>query len=431
MKELKKQTNNRLILPLAIIALTFLITITRGIRWPNYFSKAHWLIDYRYGFTKRGLIGSLCSVLTRVVTIPTSPGLIEVLSVLFLFLMFGTMFYLIIRIARRSRNKQIKRNTLALGLVFASSPFVVMNAHCLGYFDALLFFLAIASVMLIFRQHPVWAALLSSAAILIHESYLLIGINHVFLASVEMMRANSDRRTNRKIRLVPLLLPIIVFLALIIYQYFSQNTNTIRAYLNVRLNMFFGFPVTRIEPVSLWHTTPLKELFFEEHVVILERLLDPFIFRSVYPTLLTCLLTILVYIYSTFRIKFFSFFSVILQTLIYAPMAMHLVAWDTARISIFLIGNGFIAYWILTETREAHRTHYFFSLLALVTLISNIYVNAPLMDDEIDRFSIPLRFLLYSPAIAFVTHAMITNMKDDWSKANKEEATPENLSKLG
>ena len=30
-------------------------TVLRTIRWPNDWSEAHWLLDYRFGFVKRGL----------------------------------------------------------------------------------------------------------------------------------------------------------------------------------------------------------------------------------------------------------------------------------------------------------------------------------------------------------------------------------------
>ncbi len=38
----------------AIVFWTFVVTIGRAIRAPNDFSEAHWLLDYSYGFMKRG-----------------------------------------------------------------------------------------------------------------------------------------------------------------------------------------------------------------------------------------------------------------------------------------------------------------------------------------------------------------------------------------
>src|SRR5688500_10058539 len=48
--------------PFLSIAWSLLVTIARAIRRPNDFAEAHWLLDYQFGFVKRGLIGSLYSL---------------------------------------------------------------------------------------------------------------------------------------------------------------------------------------------------------------------------------------------------------------------------------------------------------------------------------------------------------------------------------
>lgn len=41
---------------IVLIVYTFVITSLRTLRSPNDFAEAHWLLDYRFGFIKRGLI---------------------------------------------------------------------------------------------------------------------------------------------------------------------------------------------------------------------------------------------------------------------------------------------------------------------------------------------------------------------------------------
>ena len=48
-----------------VLLWTLGITLARAIRTPNDYSEAHWLLDYRFGFIKRGLIGSMCSLAAR------------------------------------------------------------------------------------------------------------------------------------------------------------------------------------------------------------------------------------------------------------------------------------------------------------------------------------------------------------------------------
>src|SRR6185369_16556609 len=40
-------------------------TAARAVRLPNDFAEAHWLLDYRYGFIKRGLAGSVLNLAVR------------------------------------------------------------------------------------------------------------------------------------------------------------------------------------------------------------------------------------------------------------------------------------------------------------------------------------------------------------------------------
>ena len=149
------KNQRRTIFAATVVIWTFAVTLSRAIRMPNDFSEAHWLLDYRFGFIKRGLIGSICSLVTGALGTEMTPALIALLSAITLCSLSVAMLSLLIRALWR---QQMSMDVFVLGIVFASSPFVVMSAHLFGYFDSLLYLLAIASVLLVLRGRPLFAA---------------------------------------------------------------------------------------------------------------------------------------------------------------------------------------------------------------------------------------------------------------------------------
>ena len=254
----------------AVVIWTFAVTVWRGIRSPNDFSEAHWLLDYRFGFIKRGLIGSLSSILTGLLDLQVTPRLITILSAITLCSMFAAMLYLL---GRTFRRQQARDSILVFGLVFASSPFVVMSAHLLGYFDALLYCFGLASVGLVLCDRPFFGALVSSAAILVHESYLLICFPLVCLASVGVLTANRKHARWRS-HIVASSIPPAVFLAVSLLQFLTTDSMTLQPQLKGHLDSF-GFVPTRSERVALWQTTSFVEFFRQHRIAFDERLLNP------------------------------------------------------------------------------------------------------------------------------------------------------------
>ena len=47
---------------LALVAWAMAVTMARAVRYPNDFAEAHWLLDYRFGFIRRGFAGTLLSL---------------------------------------------------------------------------------------------------------------------------------------------------------------------------------------------------------------------------------------------------------------------------------------------------------------------------------------------------------------------------------
>ena len=384
---------SRTVIAWAILGWTLAATAARAIREPNAFAQAHWLLDYRFGVMKRGLIGSLGAVLTGVFGRQMTPRLILACSAVALFGMFAGMLVLLYRSAGRHAPKD---DALAAGVVFVSSSFVVMNAHLLGYLDAFLYLFAIASVALTLNHRPFLGAFVSSVAMLAHESYILIGFPLVCLAS---WAALGTRRTGTgwRSRVVALSVPVLVFAAIPSIQALTTDPLTLRQHLTHHLDSF-GFVADRSEWVALWQTTTFLEFFREESGDFSERLLSPDAWTSLGPSLLTLLL----FMYASFRIRVFSTLSIMLLGVVAAPLAMHAVAWDYGRISTYTIGSAFIALWILAETQRAWKAPRVFFALAILVSGLNALTRMPLMDDEVERFSDVTRLLIYLPSLGLL-----------------------------
>jgi hypothetical protein len=120
---------HRPIIATVVLIWTFAVTICRAIRLPNDFSEAHWLLDYRFGPMKRGLIGSLCSVSSSLLGFSMTPNLIVCFSALAFGGMCLSFAYASARMLRRGGGRS---PLWVVALIVGSSPFVVMSGHLFG-----------------------------------------------------------------------------------------------------------------------------------------------------------------------------------------------------------------------------------------------------------------------------------------------------------
>ena len=77
-------------------------TVLRTIRWPNDWSESHWLLDYRFGFVKRGLVGQVLTWLTKVTGVPVGEALIGGLALAICVAFCLLLLLLACRIARQA-----------------------------------------------------------------------------------------------------------------------------------------------------------------------------------------------------------------------------------------------------------------------------------------------------------------------------------------
>jgi len=375
-----------------VVAWTMAVTVSRAIRMPNDFAEAHWLLDYRFGFIKRGLIGSICSAVTKLGGVSMSPPLIVTLAVLSFVVFYGALLRIAWRMIRRDEGDGSA--TLVL-LVLATSPFLVMNAHLFGYFDAVLYALGMAAVALALRGYLWTAALLSVVGILCHESFLLVAFPLLCVA-VLVGRHGSDSVPFTWGKVLPLLLPLLTFLAMAIFQARSLDQLALREQLTAYLSSYDFIP-TRSASVARWHTTGFGEYIQRQHIYLVRRLLEPGLLAALGPSLLA----MLYFSHRALRLRPFGAASMLLLGAVLAPLAMHAIAWDTARISSYVVGGGFIAAWIAFELRP-RTTIETLALLSVPAVVLNLFSRYPLMDGEVERYTHGTRLFLYVPTLVLL-----------------------------
>ncbi len=381
--------------PFLVVVATLLVTLARSLREPNQFSMAHWLFDYRFGFMKRGLVGSLCSIASEITGQPMTPGVILVLSSLLMTLFALALLLLLWKSMTRLPDTPSRWLT---ALVFASCPFVVQSGHLMGYFDNLIYLLAIAAIALVLSGRPLAGAAASAVAMLVHENYLLVGLPMVALAS--FLRCRDGAPPARWLRhAAGLVLPVAVFAVINIA--LLHDRLELRQHLLTRM-AGFEFLGKMGENAAYWHTNSFGYYWDLGIGHFRERLFTPSSISAALPSLLTLLL----FMHATFRLRPFGLESLAVILTVLAPLALLTMAWDGPRVSAFPLGGALLALWILSRTRPSADAGLQVLLIAIPALLVNIFSRAPLMDDQVERFSDLRRMAYYLPAVA-LTFALL------------------------
>ena len=91
-----------------------------------------------------------------------------------------------------------------------------------------------------------------------------------------------------------------------------------------------------------------------------------------------------------------------------APLALHAVAWDTARIWTYTIAAGFGGVWLCSrDSRVAAPGRRWLLAAAVPVIAANLFARSPLMDGEVERFTAATRALLYLPFLAGAALAFV------------------------
>jgi hypothetical protein len=381
----------------ALMFYTLAVTVLRAFRSPNDFAEAHWLLDYRFGFVKRGLIGEILSLITGSISLPITAQVISTLAVVTFLIYCAALTILSIRIVQKSG---WSTGAVLVSIVFLSSPFVVMSAHLIGYYDNIVIVLGILSVVLLLKGRPWFGAWLQVLALLTHENSLLIVFPPFCLAWL-LMNSRYQRSGVPILPLLPLLLPIYAFLAMAVSQQLFLAKNFVELF-TARLSQFPFIQNNRSTLVPVWISASFLDYYAAESGAFFLRLSSV----NMYGLVLPSALAILLFAVNVYQILDLSAESIIVLAVFFVPQTMHLVAWDTPRIWTYTILSTFFALWIYSEIFTAHKDSSASRLLCLVALVTNVVSLTPLMDKQTDHYSLNTRLLFYTPvfigSLAFI-----------------------------
>jgi len=400
---------------LGLVAWAMVVTMARAVRGPNDFAEAHWLIDYRFGLVKRGLAGSVFTLASDAGLVPQSQTAIAVLS----FAVLAALAAALLVLARRVLDSEADPAlSFAAAAVFATSPFVVMAAHFTGYLDHLVLLAAFAAAALASRGRMWPSALVAAAGVLLHESFLLVGLPLVLvaasLAPEEPLSPGSRpiEAAGWRSRYLPFALPLGAALALFLSEALVLDLSWLRQQLTARLAAFPFVAGGMYVFVPEWLTTGSWENLRGQSHAFWSRMGDPNLLRLMVPSALF----LATYAALSARAARRPFLAALVGLVTAAPLILHLVAWDTARIWTFAVVAAFACAWLVAAVRGGDRgsagavsprTTRLLIAVSAVIVVANVLGRSPLMDGEIERFSTPTRLFLYSPFLAGATLVLI------------------------
>ncbi|HSP90475.1 MAG TPA: hypothetical protein VLN08_06200 [Vicinamibacterales bacterium] len=383
---------------LALVAWAMAVTMARAVRYPNDFAEAHWLLDYRFGFIRRGFAGTLLSLASSTGLASHSEQAVAAASVMALVAFVLLLLWAASRVVSSDTDAGV---SFAAAAIFATSPFVVMTAHFMGYLDHLFLAAAFAAAWLARSGRIRSAAALSAVGVLVHESFVLVGLPLVLLGAA--LRP-EPRRRGGSFGLLPLGLPVVVALALGVSEAFLLDRVVLRNQLVTHLSAFpfVGGDMNLFVPE--WLTTGTLAAWREQRHAFWRHLADPNLLRLMVPS--AALLVLAAAAVSPPGTRGRRGLGVAAAAL--APLALHAVAWDTARIWTYTIAAGFGGVWLCSrDSRVAGPGRRWFLAAAVPVIAANLFARSPLMDGEVERFTAATRALLYLPFLAGASLAFV------------------------
>ncbi|MET3538350.1 hypothetical protein [Chryseobacterium limigenitum] len=382
---------------LALLYLYALIfSVLKTIRFPNEWSEAHWLIDYRFGFIKRGLAGQIFGFFFQ-----KNEFNILLVSAVILLILYGCIYFIVLK---QTNNLSKNIYQVVFYLVFFLSQYMVLSAHIIGYFDHIVFLLTILIIYLIRKNLIFLSSILVCISLLIHEIsfFLTIPISLFALIVAEMSDEKFSFKEAFNIKLVKksvlfLTLPVVLMFFLSYYQELYGKEN----YLNL-FNYLNGSGFIKKDIADLVATS-----YTEKFTHYLETESKSFIIKMIYHKSFAFSIPILFLLFIVYReyqrigLPLFFLFMIA----VFFPLLLHFVAWDTYRIWAFPYMTMFLGYWILNLKfkNNADKPKQFPVVLMIISALVMVFLaitQPELFDFEVARFSLIERILMVIPILA-------------------------------
>jgi hypothetical protein len=264
----------------------FGVTLWRGLRRPNDWAEAHWLISYDFGPIKRGLPATLLKPLV-IVAPQRAEAAITIVSTTLTAALCAVLLFMCWTILRRSA---FSANAVVTVAAFLTSPLIVMSGHLNGYFDAQIILLSILAVALTLRERLWPAAFALTVGLFIHEMIFVIGFPTVVWAA--LLRPTKGSLESLSRRLAPFALPLLAFVLLFLYQSYAIDAGQLERTLIAHLKTFPFIQYDQEVIVPRSFAKSFVAHFRSQSPRVWGRLFDPKLMAAMLPTVLTSLLFI-------------------------------------------------------------------------------------------------------------------------------------------
>lgn len=372
-----------------------LFSVLKTIRFPNDWSESHWMLDYRFGFIKRGLGGEVFGWFFE-----KNQNTIFMLSAGVLLLLYVLLFAIAIKETFKKINDF---HRILFFLIFFLSQYIVFSAHIIGYLDHVVFLLTILVIYLVKKEKVLLPSLIAAVSIFIHEIsfFLMLPISCFALIIIEIpiekfsLKAIFSKGIINKLILF-LAFPFIAILSILIFQvkneeiYFSKIFN----YLSRTCIISEG----SADSVASAYTKSFTYYFSEERKYFIQRLFISMgtIFYGI-PILFSLWM-----IFKGFKLKKNLQLFFLLTIVASIPLLLHAIAFDTYRIWALPFMVIFLIFWILCSKFQVENEKiekltsieivFYIISFCMVSIIPN-----HLFDNEVERISIAVRLIMILP----------------------------------
>ncbi|WP_146942298.1 hypothetical protein [Chryseobacterium hagamense] len=372
-----------------------LFSVAKTARFPNKWSESHWMMDYRFGFIKRGLGGEIFGWFFR-----KDESSVFILSVAILLLLYAAVIGIAVRETFR-REKSI--HTVLFFVIFLLSQYIIFSAHLIGYLEHVVFLLTLPVIYLIRRKKFVLASLIAGFSVFIHEItfFLMLPVSTFALLVFE---SPAQAFSFKNIFSPGMIKKIIAFLglpvlSLIFLSWFHEREggDCVTTVFNYLKSIPF-IPENVARSVTSAYTQRFSLSFQEQRSHFIQRVFisKATVFYGI------PMLFLLWMVLKEFRLKGNIGIFILLAAVSSIPLLMHSIAYDTYRIWTFPFMILFLGFWVLglkfrfkraeTDILSIPELVFFIISFLLVTLSPNV-----LFDEETERFSLPVKLILILP----------------------------------
>ncbi len=387
---------NRFKKQLLIVCIIILVmTILRGLRFPNIWSYSHMFFDYEFGFMRRGLIGAILSLIDK-------PMLYTYASHFYLSLIILLSNVVFLSLTFRDFIRSNNLNLTACAFIFASSSGIIFLAHNIGYADHIGLLLCLISFRLkSFKNKLLFIAPSLTLALMIHEAIFVIFFPILFIS----LTLSLDSQKNIKQIAV-----LAVFSLYAIFLFFFIGNSSIS--LEQAQAILLKAQGLSDSPLREDAFMLLKQSSTETILMMSEKWSHPariaFLFISgltIFPIAIYIQINMISLLKKSQRSKVFIYLCVAGGL---SPLLLHTVAWDTMRWNtLYIITAYLMCYTVLKQlsSEEAEKcSQAFFMRRSLPLLLLMVFLNANaqvlLMDNRrVENFPFPFHISYISDVI--------------------------------